>query len=481
MHKSLNLKVRSGLIWSLAGVFSGRFLQFIGDIILSRILAPEDFGLIAIALAVLAISEMLTETGFNSALIQKQEDISNHLNTAWSMEILKSLCLFILLILFAQPLSKFYNEARAYNLFLAISLLFILRGFRNVGIVYFRKNIEMHKQMLIDIIPFIFQLIFIIPSAIYFQNVWAIMIGIYIRRIVELALSYILHPYRPKFIIEKDALSELFNFGKWIFFISIIGAVRKNFTPLFIGRVFDMDILGYFNRAELFSTLLFTILVQIVWQVGYPAISIIHSDKLKLKKIYIDCIFVICYFSFSLLSILFLLSEEIIIFFLTEKWLNSVFMMKMLLPVGALSLVSCMNAIIFQSIGKPFISTKTSFYSLIILILCTIVCAYYLGIYGVISSIIIASLFNFLYGCTHIKSLLNLNFRKLIFIILYSLINAILFYISLKYVKIFLFYTIGLVELISLSIIGLIIFIILMLLGHKVTNFSIYKLIRFYY
>ena len=88
---NIRVKIKKGFLWAGFGAFAGRGLQFISDIILSRLLFPEDFGLMAIGLSVLNISEMLTETGFSSALIQKQGDIKKYLNTTWTMEVIKSI------------------------------------------------------------------------------------------------------------------------------------------------------------------------------------------------------------------------------------------------------------------------------------------------------------------------------------------------------------------------------------------------------
>ena len=214
-------------MWAAFGAFAGRGVQFISDIILSRLLFPEDFGLMAIGLAVLNISEMLTETGFSSALIQKQGGIKKYLNTAWTMEVLKSTLLFAIVFILSKPIANFYGNLDLINILRAISILFLLRGFRNIGIVFFRKNLDIHKQVIIDVVPSIIQLMIVIPFAIYIKNVWVIVIGVFGRRIAELLLSFLMHTHRPVFEFHKNYFKELFHFGKWIFSISIIGAIGK--------------------------------------------------------------------------------------------------------------------------------------------------------------------------------------------------------------------------------------------------------------
>ena len=395
---SFRLKVRNGFLWAALGAFAGRGLQFVTEIILSRILFPEDFGLMAVGLAVLNISEMLTETGFSSALIQKQGDIKRYLNTAWTMEVIKSILLFLIVFIMSKPIAAFYDNLSAINILQAISILFLLRGFRNVGIVFFRKNLEIHKQVILDTIPFIIQLSFVVILASFIQNVWLIVYGIYSRRLAELGLSYLMHRHRPKFEFNQNSFKELFHFGKWIFSISIIGAIGKNFVPLFIGKYFDIETLGYFNRAELFSILLFAVLIQIIWQVGYPAMSHLQDNKEKLKNLYFKLFYLIIIIGLPITTIIFIYSNEILTTILSEKWLGSTQMLKLLVFAGFLSLIGTLSPMFLQAIGCPKISAKISMISLIILMVLIVPLSNYFNVIGLIYSMIISRVYYFFHG-----------------------------------------------------------------------------------
>ena len=481
MNKSFRSKVTTAFKWSAFGTISGRSMQFLGEIAVSRFLLPEDFGIIAIGLAVLNISEMLTETGFASALVQKQGNINKLLNTAWSMEVLKGLCLCILLLLFAYPISIFYNDLRLHGVLSAIAILFLVRGCRNIGIVFFRKKLELHKQVFLDIFPYFAQLLIIIPLAYYLNNIWAIVIGIYIRRFVELFLTFNMHPYRPSFKIKINVLMELLEFGKWIFIISIIGAFTKNLIPFFIGKKFDFQTLGYFNRAEIFSILLFSVLIHICWQVAYPMFSMI--DKNKLNDLFADSIYLVSYFGFSIASILFLLSEDIVKLFLTNTWLKSIEMMNMLILVGMLSFLSTLNGIILNAFGRPVLTAKIAFYTLIILLILILPFSHYGGIYGLIISMIISSLFNLIYGWKLLSNNLNVKFIKVLFLILHSLINAFFLFMSLLFIKYIFFIKIYLHTFFILLFVGVIIFIIFTFIWYRTIkiNNGIFKLIKPFY
>jgi len=466
-------KIKKGFLWAGVGSFTGRGIQFIIDIILSRILLPEDFGLIAIGLAVLNISEMLTETGFGSALIQKKGDINQHLNTAWTMELIKSFFLFIIIFMLAKPLANFYNDISIINILRGISFLFLLKGFKNVGVLYFRKNLEINKLVILETVPSIFQLFLIIPMAYYLQNAWLIIFGVYARRIAELALSYWMHPHRPKLEFHSDYFMELFNFGKWIFSISIIGAINKNFVPLFIGKYFNIETLGYFNRAELLSILLFRVLSEIIWKVGYPLMSQLQSEYNKLKKIYLDLFFILIYFCIPLTMCLILFSEELVHNIFSEKWLGSVSMLKMLLFAGFISFVGTISSIVIQSIGKPKISAKISLYSTFLLLITIIPLSNYWGMIGLIISLIIARTYSALHSSLFIIKYLDIKKNDLLSPMIFSLLNSIFFIVPIIIIKIYLFNNINLLSLIFFIVFGIVNLILLAFFWNKFFTFNI--------
>lgn len=470
---NIRVKIKKGFLWAGFGAFAGRGLQFISDIILSRLLFPEDFGLMAIGLSVLNISEMLTETGFSSALIQKQGDIKKYLNTTWTMEVIKSIILFLFVFLIAKPISIFYDEPSVLGVLRGISFLFLLRGFRNVGVVFFRKNLEIHKQVILDIIPSIFQLLLVIPMAYYLQSVWAIILSVYVRRFTELVLSFLMHTHKPRFEFHTDNFKELIHFGKWIIGLSIIGAVRKNFVPLFIGKYFDIETLGYFNRAELLSILFFSVLTEIVWKVGYPVMSQFQYDYKRLKKFYLDLFFTIIYLGIPISICIIIFSEDIVLNIFSVKWLASVFMLKILVLAGLISFTGTLSSMAMQAIGKPKVSAKISLYSIILLLITIFPFSNYGGIVGLIISLIISRFYSVIHSLLMVMKFIGIKKIDILRPIKFSLFNSIVFIIPIITLKLYLFNNINMLTLIFFIIYGTIIFILLAIFWNKVFTFNL--------
>ena len=475
--ENLAHKIKKGFLWAGFGTFAGRGLQFISDVVLSRLLFPEDFGLMAIGLAILNISEMLTETGFNSALIQKQGDVKKYLNTAWTMEVIKSFILFTIGYVIAKPLSIFYDDPSVLNVLRGISLLFLFRGFRNVGIIYFRKNLEINKHVIMDIVPSIIQLILVIPLAYLLHNVWAIILSVYGRRLAELIMSFWMHKYRPRFEFQMDSFKELFNFGKWIFGLSIIGAIRKNLVPLFIGKYFNMETLGYYNRAELLSVLLFSVIGEIIWKVGYPVMSQLQSDENRLKKFYLDLMLIILYFGIPISMSLVLFSEELIQTIFSEKWLPSVHMLNLLVIAGFISFASSTSSIMLQAIGKPKLGLKISTISIIIILIAIYPLSNYAGMSGLILSMIVSRAYSLFHAIYYIIKMYNINMKEMLRPLILSIFNCIIFITPITIVKLKYINSMSVLVLLTYFVTGLIFFTALALLWRMIFKYNIVSVI----
>ena len=144
----LSKRVIRGGVWVLALRILNRSLGFIRTIILARLLAPADFGLLGIAMLSISTLETFSQTGFQTALIQKKDNIESYLDTAWTVSAIRGLLLFLILFLSAPIIAEFFNSPQAVLIIRVVALSTLLSGLRNIGVVYFQKELEFKKQFL---------------------------------------------------------------------------------------------------------------------------------------------------------------------------------------------------------------------------------------------------------------------------------------------------------------------------------------------
>lgn len=392
IDRSLSKKVTKGALWVTAARICARSLNVVSAIILARLLAPEDFGLMAIAMAIVAFSQGTTATGFESALIQKQDRPGDFLNTAWTFELTRCLILFSAIFLAAPLLASFFKEPRAMAMLRVVSLSLVFQGLRNIGVVYFRKNLDFKKQFILDTVPVIAYISVAIPLAFFLRNVWALVWGSVTLGMATCLISYVMHPYRPRLDFSIKRAGNLFNFGKWILGSSILLMIRQQGMTMFVGKFLGMPVLGFYNRASAFSAIIFQQVSSIVWKVGYPAYSQLQLDPDRFKQAYLKTLQLLTFIGIPMAGGLFVLSEDFVHLFLTDKWLPIVPLMRILCLQAILRFINTPASIAFQAIGIPSIGTKISALGVIILVIIVYPLSSIWGAAGAVTSLFLSEL-----------------------------------------------------------------------------------------
>ena len=474
----LSRKVTKGALWVTVSGICSRGLGIISSIILARLLLPSDYGLLAIATAIVSMMQGLTTTGFGSALIQKQEKPEDFLNTAWTFELAKYFILFFILFFLAPLFALFFKEPAAIAVLRVISFSLIFQGLTNIGIIYFRKKLDFKKQFIFNIVPQIIYIIVVIPLAFILRNVWALVWASVVRGLVVCVISYIMHPYRPHLDFNINKAKELFNFGKWILGSSIIVILRKQGITMFVGKFLGIPMLGFFNRSEAFSTGIFMQLTGIIWQVGYPAYSQLQKVTVRLKRAYLLTLKLLTFFGLPMAGGLLILSWDFTHLFLTDKWIAIVPVIQVLCLSAMIGFITTPAGIMFQAVGRPSIGTKIATAGVIVLAITIYPLSLKWGITGTAVSILLSTLITLPVHCYMAIKIAKCSVGEFIRPILLAMINTGIMMIAVFGVKNYLFVQIGFVEFFSLVISGAAIYFVVAYIFDKFFDYGVYKLIK---
>jgi len=366
--ESLSKKVVRGGIWVFALRITNRGLGFIRTIILARLLAPEDFGLLGIAMLAISTLETFSQTGFQAALIQKKDNVESYLDTAWTVSAMRGIVLFLVLFLSAPIVAKFFNSPQATLVIKVIAVSTLLSGFRNIGILFFQRELEFNKQFIYELSATLVDLTVAITLAFMLRNVWALVWGGLAANFVRLFMSYILHPYRPHARFDKGEFKELFGFGKWVLGSSILIFLITQGDDIFVGKMLGVTALGFYQMAYLISNLPATEITHVISQVTFPAYSKLQEDLPKLREAYLDVLQLTAFISIPLAGGIFILAPDFTQTFLGDKWMPMVPAIQMLVLAGLVRSIAATTGPIFHGIGKPRIDTIWQVIRLIVLI-----------------------------------------------------------------------------------------------------------------
>lgn len=240
--------LRSSAITSL-GFVAYQFLRLLSNLVLTRILFPEAFGLMALISVVMMGLAMFSDVGVSPAIMQsKRGDDRDFLNTAWTIQIIRGACLWVVACLLAYPAALLYNEPQLMLLLPVAALSLLINGFNPTKLETANRHLRAGRVTAIDLGVQIVGLIVAIAAAWLTQSVWALVIsGIAAAAVQVVFLQVFLPGPRNRFRWEREAAEELISFGKWIFLSTVCGFFIGQGDKLVIGKYLSLEEFGVYN------------------------------------------------------------------------------------------------------------------------------------------------------------------------------------------------------------------------------------------
>lgn len=389
---SLSSRVVRGGLW----VFGLRIVEIglgiIKLIILARLLAPDDFGLFGIALLAISTLETFSQTGSQTALIQKKGDVAGYLDTAWTVSAIRGIVLFIILLISAPYVAVFFKSPEASLIIQAIGVTILFRGFTNIGIIYFQKELEFNRQFIYGLVNGLVEFVVVVTAALILKDVWALVIGQIAVGLVSLVVSYLIHPYRPSIHLDLKKSKELFGFGRWVFGSSILAFLLTQGDDIFVGKMLGITALGFYQMAYRISNMPATEITHVISQVTFPAYSKMQNNLPRLRESFLRVLQLTAFLSFPIAGLIFVLAPDFTKIFLGDKWMPMVPAMQVLALWGGIRSIGATTGSVFFSMGKPKILTKIQFGHLILLAILIYPLSMRWGIFGTSLAVIFATL-----------------------------------------------------------------------------------------
>ncbi len=327
-----------------------RSIGIVSVAILARLLVPADFGLVAMATAIIAIIELLSAFSFDMALIQNQQATRAHYDTAWTLNVAMAGACALLVAAAAFPAEAFYGDPRLGSIMLWLSLATWIRGFENVGVVAFRKELKLFREFQLLLIKRIATFLVTISIALAVRSYWALVLGILAGSVGGVVLSYLFHPFRPRF--DLSARGELLHFSKWRVFDNIINTLATRAADLIIGKSLGPGPLGLFGLAHEISHLPSSELSAPINRAVYPAYAKVASDPAKLRAQFLDVLGLTALLTapgaFGIAAI----APLLVPLLLGDAWREAVPLMKILAVAGLLVSLRTNVGYVFLALGR---------------------------------------------------------------------------------------------------------------------------------
>lgn len=351
-----NRQMAKGAAWMVLFKLIERSIGLVSTIILARLLIPEHFGIVAMAMAVVAVLEILGAFNFDLALIQDQAAGRQHYDTAWTLNILFYLFCSLLLVGLAYPMSQFYDEPRLEAVMMALAFYSFLQGFENIGVVKFRTEMRFDKDFRFLLSKKVASFCITIPLAFLLRDYWALLIGMIGGRLVAVILSYIISDYRPRWCLAR--WRELVNFSKWLLANNILYFARTRSADFIVGKFAGAHALGIYSVAYEISNLPTSELVLPINRAVFAGYSKMANDRDALRAGYLNVIGVVALVTLPAAAGIAVTSDLLIPVILGPNWLEAIPLIQILAFFGAAAALQ--SNPIFTAIGKPRMVTLMS-------------------------------------------------------------------------------------------------------------------------
>lgn len=474
---TLSQRVARGGVWVFALRIANRLLRFASTIILARVLAPKDFGLFGIALLAMSALDTFSQAGLNVALVQKKQDITPYLDTAWTFQAIRGILLALVLFATAPYVAAFFATPAAKPILQVIGLSTLIAGFTNAGVIYFQKELEFHKQFAYQFIGSLANVSVAITAVLLLKSVWALVFGLLAGNLTGLVTSYIIHPYRPHFRFNLGQFKELFNFGKWVLGSSMLVYLVTQGDNIFVGKLLGVAALGFYQLAYQISNMPATEITHVISQVTFPAYSKLQADIPKMKEAYLKILQLTGFLSFLVAGLILVLAPDFTRIFLGSQWLPMVPAMQILVFAGLLRAIQATAGYLFFAIGKPMIDTQGQCIRLLALGILIYPLTKHYGILGTSLSVVASiSSMTIFYGFNLIK-ITGCRIGEICKIIGFPLLSILPIVLAIMVLKINIV-VVGIGEFLILAIISTLIYFLIIYILDRYSDYRIFSLLR---
>lgn len=343
---SLKKSAISGVKWTTVSAAVASIIQLLQIAVLARFLNKDDFGLMAMALFVIGISQIFIDMGISNAIIHKQEVNKKQLSTLYWLNIILGIIIFLFVIAISPLVARIYEtpELKPVIMWTAVSFLILPWGQQFDTLQ--RRDMRFRSLALRDVFAKIAGFIISIALAYLGYGVYALVFANIASAVVSVILltSIGIKRYRPQFVFSLSSLKEqgFYSFGLYQMGEKIINYFNSNFDTILIGKTLGMETLGLYNIAKQLVMKPYQIINPIITKVAFPAFAKIQKDTLRLKNSYLKVLRLLSSINSPLYIMIILLAQPIILLFFGKDWIDATLILK-LLAIGT----------IFISIGNP--------------------------------------------------------------------------------------------------------------------------------
>ena len=432
---SVYLHMARGSAWAVAMRWSLRGIGLVSTIILARILSPADFGIVAMNAIVIGFLDRLSEAGVGALLIRESKLTPELCNTGWTMQLLQSTFIAVMLVLIAPLSAWYFHEPRLIGFMQVTAVASLIGGARNIGIVLFRKELDFARDFRFAVYSRLSTFVATVSLALVLRNYWALALGNVASAIFKVLLSYGMHPYRPR--ISFIQARKFLIFATSIIPSNLASYVTKRVDTLVVGRIASTAQLGLYNLGSQLSTMVTAEVTIPLARALFPSLSAIRTDPKRLAEAYLYTLSVAAVACIALGVGLSLVANDFVAVVLGEKWRGAIPLIRLLAFYGvAEGLQVALVGQIFIIAGRERLGMIVLGGRAVLFAAAVVIGGQIDGVYGVAYGAIVASVGFLPLGAFAVTRVLDVTLRDQVAALLRPVLAAVVMAVVVKTVHV---------------------------------------------
>ncbi|KQS37789.1 lipopolysaccharide biosynthesis protein [Pedobacter sp. Leaf194] len=429
---SLRKQALSGIVWTYSQQFGGQLVTFLVSLILSRVLIPEEFGLVGMLTVFVGIGTVLFDGGLTSSLIRTKELDAADYSTVFYFNFACSVLIYLILYISAPFIADFYHQPQLELIARIYGLTFIITAFGAVQNTILTKELKFRKQALITISSLIISSTCGITLAFLKYGVWSLVIMAVVNAFINSLLLWLTTGWYPIRVFDREKFNNHFHYGYKLTLSGILDIIFTNIYQIIIGRVYSPTQVGYYARANSLMMLPVGNISGALNRVVFPIFSKIQDDIPKLKAAYKKIMLMVLFIITPAIVFMAVLAQPLIIFLFSEKWLKMVPIFQIICLTGVLYPIHMYNLIILQVVGKSDLFLKLEVFKKIIVVIILPISLYF-GFYGLLWGQLISSVLALFINTHYAGKILTYSMfaqlKDLLPVFLFALISGLIIYL----------------------------------------------------
>jgi O-antigen/teichoic acid export membrane protein len=321
-------------------------------LILARLLSPDDFGLLAIAMVTISMLLSLTDFGMVPALIQRSHVDESHYNSAWTLGVLRGVIIAGIVFAVAPLMAAVFMEPRSTNLIRVLALRPLLEATASIGVADLNRNLRFRGLALISVATAAIDTMVAIGLARHL-GVWALVAGTLSGAVTGVIVSYLLMPRRPRLSLNRQATLSLIRYGRWVFVTGLVAMAGSSMLQAVISRQLGTVELGLYFLAAKLAFLPYEVASQVVGAVAFPLYARLQSNPGQSARAFRTLVLGMAALLFPIYALTIVLAPSLVHNILGPRWMGTGTAIQVLACASMMGLLTDATVPLLKGLGHP--------------------------------------------------------------------------------------------------------------------------------